>query len=477
MPYHPAIGDLRAQMPRLGLSVALLVAAATILTLGPTKPELPSDRWQRLSGENVAGADLTYRLGLTIQEFDTRLPVSVRELGDGIIEDAVAAWERQALSRRPSAAAVYRLGIVYGHRGYHKQAGDYLTMAAGLAEAESDMYFALAQVYAEGDTPVDLPQQLGKLQVQADWLMDIALEDGYRRVGDAEGAAQVSTRAALRSRRFGAGCALIAAAVALLVLTGLAVLVAVVARWGLTLSKPRAPLPFLVPWTLADITEAVAVLVFAMVVGGEVGALLWREALADTSGPLVRAALLTTQYVLVALICLAVIMSRVRGKSRTPLRSLGLRVRGAWRLVGIGVAGYATFLTVVVLAVVALRSLVGETVPLQTGDQLIGLVESPAEALVYFLLACVFAPIFEETIFRGYVYAGLRRFIAPRRAMLVGGLIFAGVHMNGEALVVITMIGVLLCYLYERTRSLLPGMVAHGLHNALVLGAVLLQST
>ncbi len=477
MPYHPALGDLRVQLPRLALSAALLIGAAAIMTLGPTRPELPSERWQRLAGQNVVGADLAYRAGLALEQLDASLPVPLRELGRTMIEDAVGAWERQALSSHPNPAAGYRLGIIYGHRGYLKQAGDFLTMAAGLDEDKSDLYYALAQVYSEGPPAHDLAAQLSRLDGQSDWLTDIALADGYRRLGEARKADAVTQRAATRSWRFGLGCALLALVVCALVLVGAVVLIALLLRWGLTLPQPRAPAPFLVPWTLVDVIEAVAVLVFCMVGAGEVGALLWREVLADSSGPLARAALLTAQYVLVALICLAVVMRRVRAKSRRPWQALGLRSGNTWRLLGMGLAGYATFLSVLVLAALALRALFKGGVVLQTGDRLIGLVESPAEAVVYFVLACVLAPVFEETIFRGYVYAGLRRFAPPRQAMLAGGLIFAGAHMNGEALVVITLIGVLLCYLYERTRSLLPGMIAHSLHNALVLAAVLLQST
>ncbi len=158
--------------------------------------------------------------------------------------------------------------------------------------------------------------------------------------------------------------------------------------------------------------------------------------------------------------------------------SLGLRGRNAWRLIATGVVGYAVFLGGLALAAMALRGLLGDAIPLgQTADSLMGSVDSRGEAIIYFVLACVLAPIFEEIVFRGYVYAGLRRLANPRQAMLMGGLIFAAVHLNGEALVIITLIGIMLCYLYEHTRSLLPGMIAHGLHNALVLYVVILQST
>jgi len=96
--------------------------------------------------------------------------------------------------------------------------------------------------------------------------------------------------------------------------------------------------------------------------------------------------------------------------------------------------------------------------------------------MIYAVLVCIIAPIVEEIIFRGYVYAGIRRFLRPPQAMLLGGLIFWVVHFSPAALLVITLIGITLCYLSEHTRSLLPGMVAHGLHNAIVLAALVVHS-
>ncbi len=477
MTWHPAIGDVRAQLPRVGLIAALLVAAMTLAALGPTRTALPSERWTHLAGREVMGADLVYRLGLALEEYGSVLPIGLSERGHELIEGAVASYEQQALRRNPNPAAIYRLGVIYGHRGYLAQAERYLTAAAGMDEAGSDRYYALSEVYASGDTPEGLAAQLEKLASRSGWLMDIALVDGYERVGDEASAAVAATRQALRSRRFGAGCAMLAMVAGALGAVGVFVIVWMVIRRGSSLPQPRASLPFVVPWTLIDVAEIVAVLLFAMVLGGEVSMALWTHWLKDVSGPLGQPLLLTVQYVVVALLCLALVRRRVGAHSDAPLRSLGLRGKNAWRLIATGVGGYAVFLGGLVLAAMALRGLLGDAMPLgQTGDSLMGSVDSKGEAIIYFILACVLAPIFEEIVFRGYVYAGLRRLANARQAMLMGGLIFAAVHMNSEALVVITLIGIMLCYLYERTRSLVPGMIAHGMHNALVLWVVMLQS-
>ncbi len=478
MIYHPAIGDLRAQAPRLGVIVGLIVASLTIVTFGPARPRMPSERWTHLSGQQVANADMSYRVGLAVEAWQQVLPGSLAERGPEMIEEAIAAYERQALGAKPNAAAVHRLGIVYGHRGYRAQAEQYLTTAVGLDEENSEYYYALAEVYAVEDPGDGLLTQLEVLAEHPSWLTEIALQDGYARAGLEQRAEAIAASQTEMSLRFGAGCAALSIAVILLVLVGLGVITVSLIRRGMTLPRPRAPLPFLVPWTVIDALEIVAILIFAMVFVGEIAEIVWANVFEETSGPLGRPILLLGQYVLVAVACLTLILHRVNRRSQRPLISLGLRMRNGWRMAVTGAGGYGTFLAALMLAALALRGLVGDAVPLgQAGEPLMGSVDTAGEILIYFLLACVLAPIFEEIVFRGYVYAGLRRVASPRWAMLLGGLIFASVHMNPAAMVIITLIGILLCYLYERTRSLLPGMVAHSLHNALVLWVVVLQAT
>lgn len=85
------------------------------------------------------------------------------------------------------------------------------------------------------------------------------------------------------------------------------------------------------------------------------------------------------------------------------------------------------------------------------------------------LTACILAPIFEEAIFRGLFYAWLRRSWPMIPAMVVTSIIFALAHMDFGLVAILTRatIGVLSAYGYEKTRSILPGIIAHSLHNSM----------
>ncbi|MGN6816174.1 MAG: lysostaphin resistance A-like protein [Solirubrobacterales bacterium] len=98
-----------------------------------------------------------------------------------------------------------------------------------------------------------------------------------------------------------------------------------------------------------------------------------------------------------------------------------------------------------------------------------------AEALgplpVQILLIAVIAPISEEICFRGLLYGGLREKLPRLAAALITGVIFGGLHATTGVSVVPPLIvfGFLLSLLYEKTGSIVPGILLHMLNNSVAL--------
>jgi membrane protease YdiL (CAAX protease family) len=104
-----------------------------------------------------------------------------------------------------------------------------------------------------------------------------------------------------------------------------------------------------------------------------------------------------------------------------------------------------------------------------------GVDESTAALVAVCVVVTVIAPIAEEVLFRGYVFGALRNWRGPWLAALLTGALFGGVHAGSTDpvfLVPLAMLGALLCVLRERTGSLLPCMVAHGINNAIAFSVV-----
>ena len=104
------------------------------------------------------------------------------------------------------------------------------------------------------------------------------------------------------------------------------------------------------------------------------------------------------------------------------------------------------------------------------------LVWAPPSVLGISLLEyIVFAPIFEELAFRGLLYAMLRRRFAFLPAALISTTLFALAHGYGLiGFISVFWSGFLWAWVYERTGSLIPGMIAHATNNLLVCLMVLL---
>ena len=99
----------------------------------------------------------------------------------------------------------------------------------------------------------------------------------------------------------------------------------------------------------------------------------------------------------------------------------------------------------------------------------------PVVAAASLLGTVVFAPVFEEIVFRGLLYATLRRRLAWPVAATVSAAVFAIAHGYGAAgFGSVFVSGLLWAIAYERTGSLLPNTAAHVLNNVAAAGGVLL---
>ncbi len=72
----------------------------------------------------------------------------------------------------------------------------------------------------------------------------------------------------------------------------------------------------------------------------------------------------------------------------------------------------------------------------------------------------IFAPIFEEILFRGAVYNSCEQ-LGGWSMVIACGIIFGLFHMNYSQIIYAAVLGVGACFLYKKTRSLVPGIILH----------------
>jgi membrane protease YdiL (CAAX protease family) len=86
--------------------------------------------------------------------------------------------------------------------------------------------------------------------------------------------------------------------------------------------------------------------------------------------------------------------------------------------------------------------------------------------LVLLSVVGIFGPLVEELYFRGYICRAYLTALGERWAYLASAAGFALVHLNLPAMAPIFAMGLVLAWLYNRTRSVVPCAIAHGFNNS-----------
>jgi membrane protease YdiL (CAAX protease family) len=165
----------------------------------------------------------------------------------------------------------------------------------------------------------------------------------------------------------------------------------------------------------------------------------------------------------------ALLWPRVRGVPWRTLRAeLGWTIgRGVPREIGAGLVGYLAGLPIVALGLgltLLLNRLTGEDASHPIARDAAG-----GSAFRVVLLLCVWAPLVEESVFRGALYRSLRPALRPVAAAAIVGVIFAALHPQGwTAIPVLASLGLSFALIREWRGTLIAPMAAHALHNGFV---------
>lgn len=255
-----------------------------------------------------------------------------------------------------------------------------------------------------------------------------------------------------------------------------------VLRYRTTCWHCGSPLNFGGPpaiWGTGDVVGVVIVLILFLTMVFDVTALFGE--VMSSFGAL--SLLLVAQNGL--LILLAVYVVQVRYGQ--PLTALGIRWTSGFAQVGKGVLVGLIALPLSAVAEIAERLVIAAFIGPARADVLAATEQSrnhllallkeplaPREIAWLAVLVCVLVPIGEEIFFRGFLYGALRARVRLPLAVGLSALIFAFVHLPAIfTFLPILVLGAVLALLYERTGTLLPGIIVHSINNAIAILAAL----
>ena len=152
---------------------------------------------------------------------------------------------------------------------------------------------------------------------------------------------------------------------------------------------------------------------------------------------------------------------RLKNTFRKPQRSFGWCFK--WLVIDIGLAG------IVNVAGAYIRSFIISTFHLvdysAVTDQS-GFWKNTLYLIVMFVATAIFAPFFEECLFRGIIFRNNEK-MGQLFAIIVTGIAFGLWHTNSYQFFYAAVSGFCLCIVFLKTRSVIPVMLIHCINNTL----------
>jgi hypothetical protein len=174
---------------------------------------------------------------------------------------------------------------------------------------------------------------------------------------------------------------------------------------------------------------------------------------------------------LVAALTIATVLYLLKRRA-VPYADIGIK-KPRWRDIIYAILAYGayfvTYFLVIIVATQLLPSLNVEQEQDIGFDQVVGQVQ----ILMAFVSLVILPPFWEEVVFRGFLFTGLRARLHLLLAMVVTSVLFAAVHLqigNGQPLLWVAAIdtfvlSMYLCYLRDKTGSLVAPILLHAGKN------------
>lgn len=88
------------------------------------------------------------------------------------------------------------------------------------------------------------------------------------------------------------------------------------------------------------------------------------------------------------------------------------------------------------------------------------------------LALVIIPPLVEEPVFRGFMFPAFAKRFGLAGGAVVSSLLFGFAHLQANVSVYTFLLGLLLCFLYVRLGSIIPGTLLHMLNNYIAFSAL-----
>jgi uncharacterized protein len=152
---------------------------------------------------------------------------------------------------------------------------------------------------------------------------------------------------------------------------------------------------------------------------------------------------------------------------RSGLRDLGFRYYSIARTIWYTFLSLILIFLVSFIYVIILQKVFGIDAPGSKIDELVRSGNVSGNILI--VVTAVIAPLCEEVYFRGFLYPAFRKSFGVVIGIFLSSIVFAAAHLDLFSFFPIMVIGWILAFMYEKTKSIFTVIFLHSIYNLILI--------
>ena len=172
-------------------------------------------------------------------------------------------------------------------------------------------------------------------------------------------------------------------------------------------------------------------------------------------------------YAIQTLLMLGVVWFFAIFQRKSSLRDLGFTYFSIGKTIWYSFVSLLFIFVMSFLYVYFTNSLFGIEAPSSKIDTLVR--NQSISSSILIVVVTVIAPFSEEIFFRGFLYSAFKKKWGVNTGLFLSSFLFALVHLEPYSFIPIMIIGWLLAYLFEKTKSLMTPIFLHAVYNLILI--------
>jgi membrane protease YdiL (CAAX protease family) len=156
---------------------------------------------------------------------------------------------------------------------------------------------------------------------------------------------------------------------------------------------------------------------------------------------------------------------------RSSFKDLGFRYYSIIKTVWYTFLSLLLIFFVSFVYVLALRAIFGIEAPSSKIDELVRSGNVSGNILI--VVTAVVAPFCEEIYFRGFLYSAFKKNFGVTIGIFLSSFLFAAAHLEPYSFIPIMVIGWILAYIFEKTKSIFTVIFLHSAYNLILISILL----